>query len=266
MKKYFIHLNGTNVGPYSFEDLRSMRIQKTTPVWYDGLGNWQNAGDVSELQALFSSNATTFTTSQNYSKPGSRSTYNFTDDNLSGNIGGQKSGKNAAGIVAMIIVFVVAGIGFAVYTIQKNKREQMDQVISGFDDYQREQATTAQNDVQHTIDSITVALATEEAAIDYGTSSYSGRFNNYDGGILNVTGSDDKLAINLKYNSDNGCGGEISGEGTVLGENKLQVKTSSGCKLTIKYSKGFVTVEESTACIGDHGTKCSFDGIYSREK
>lgn len=262
MKKYFIHVNGSSVGPYSFEDLRAMRIQKTTPVWYDGLGNWRDAGEVAELRALFASNATTFQTSQNYSNPGSRSTYNFTDDNLSGNIGAKKTG-NFAAIIIVAVVLAIAGIGFAVYKIQENKRQRMEAIMNDLENYENQVNSEAQTDQE----SVTEEMAVPpEPEVDYGSSTYSGRFNNYSGGILKVIGSDEKnLAISLKYDDGYGCSGEVSGEGSVVSENKLQLRTSSGCKITIKYSTGFVMIEESTSCSGDHGTGCSFDGIYSKE-
>lgn len=53
MKKYFLHLYGQSVGPYSFEELRTMNFAPTTPVWFDGLGNWRNANQIPELQSLF---------------------------------------------------------------------------------------------------------------------------------------------------------------------------------------------------------------------
>lgn len=263
MKKYFIHVNGSSAGPYSLEDLRAMRIQKTTPLWYDGLGNWRNAGDVAEIKALFVSNATTFQTSQNYSKPDSRSTYNFTDDNLSGNIGAKKTG-NITAVIVIAVVLAIGGIGFAVYKIQENERERMDAIMNGLKNYEEQVKSEAYGDQDGTVKEIVPA---PEPEIDYGTSTYSGRFNNYSGGILKVVGSDEKnLSISLKYDNGYGCSGEISGEGSVISENKLQLRTTSGCKISIKYSTGFVMIEESTSCSGDHGTGCSFDGIYSKEK
>lgn len=264
MKKYFIHVNGSSVGPYSFEDLRAMRIQKTTPVWYDGLGAWKNSGDVPELRALFASNAATFTTSQNYSKPGSRSTYNFTNDNLSGNIGAEKSGKNTAAIVVTIVVLLFVGAGFFIYYQQQKKKERMEEMMNELvQEYQTEEGAADQA-IEEAIVEGPVAV---EEAMDYGASKYSGKFNNYSGGIIKVSGSNENnLTISIKFDESYGCSGEISGQAKLIDENKLQMRTSSGCKLTIKYSTGFVMVEESSACSGDHGSACTFEGIYSKEQ
>jgi preprotein translocase subunit YajC len=259
MKKYFIHVNGSNVGPYSFEDLRSMRIQKTTPVWYDGLGNWRNAGDVAELRALFASNASTFTTSQNYSKPGARSTYNFTDDNLSGNTSANKSGRNAVVIVIAVVILVFAVAGVFIYNQQQKKKRAMEEMMQTLEQYQTDESMDA---------IVEEAPVPEEIdATDYGTSSYSGRFNNYSGGMLKIIGSDENnLTVNLKLDDAYGCTGEISGTATVVDEKTIQVRTSSGCKIKISYSTGFVMVEEGNGCSSEHGSDCTFDGIYSKEK
>ncbi len=264
MKKYFIHANGSNAGPYSFEDLRAMRIQKTTPVWYDGLGNWTNAGDIDELNVLFTSNAATFTTSQNYSKPGTSPTYNFTDDNLSGNTGATKPVKSFAVILVGVVLFIVAIGGFVAYKIFE--QSQADRTLAEYSDYELEQKRI-ENGTQALIDSMNKAIAAAaESPTDYGITAYSGRFNDYNGGILIVAGSDDQhLIVTLIYNGT-GCSGTVSGEGSLISENLVQVKTSGGCKLTLKYSVGFVNVEESSGCNTKHGEGCSFDGIYSREK
>ena len=259
MKKYFIHVNGSSVGPYSFEDLRAMRIQKTTPVWYDGLGAWKNSGDVPELRGLFASNAATFTTSQNYSKPGSRSTYNFTDDNLSGNIGAQKSGKNAAAIIVAVVVMLFVGAGVFFYYLQERKKAEVEELMN-----QLVQEAETDRAIE---EAITDAPVVVEEVIDYGSSQYSGKFNNYSGGIIKVTGSDENnLTVSIKFDDSSGCNAEISGEGSKIADNKIQMRTNSGCKISIKYSTGFVTVEESAACSGHHGSGCTFEGIYSKEK
>ncbi len=264
MKKYFIHANGSNAGPYSLEDLRAMRIQKTTPVWYDGLGNWSNAGDVAELRGLFDSNAATFTTSQNYSKPGTRSTYDFTKDNLSGNIGAKTPGKNFAVIIVTVVLLFVGIGGFVAYRIFK--QSQAERIQAEFFDYDVEKERI-ENETQALIDSMNKTIEEAVPPSDYGSPTYAGRFNDYSGGILKVTGTDEQhLIVTLDYNDDAGCKGEISGEGSLISENLVQVKTSGGCKLTLKYSVGIVTVEESSGCSAKHGNGCSFDGIYSREK
>jgi hypothetical protein len=261
MKKYFLHLNGSSVGPYSYEDLRVMRIQKTTPVWYDGLGNWKNAGDVMELRGLFSSNASTFTTPQNYSNPAQRSTYNFQGDNLSGNIGQKKSNSTAIGVIIGVAVLIFVGAGIFIYVKKQQEERRMEEVMNDLQSYQDQNMPSTESESEAPPEVIV-----EAPSVDYGSSTYAGRFNNYNGGILTVIGSDENsLAVSLKLDPSYGCSGEVTGIATVIDDHKIQVKTSSGCKLTIKYSAGFVNITESSACGSERGESCSFDGIYSKE-
>jgi hypothetical protein len=264
MKKYFVHLNGRSVGPYTFEELRNMRIQPTTPVWFDGLGNWKNAGDVLELKGLFTANPQTFYQQQpNYSNPGgTRSSSTFTSTNLSGTVQRDNTSRNVIIIVVVVMVLVFAGIGAAVYYKQQ-KMKEMEEMLRT-DEYQR-----SQDEAQAIVDSLNAAgdTATNIVAMeDYGSSVYSGRFNNYSGGILTVKGSGTSdLEVTLEYNSADGCSGSVSGTAHEIEDHKIKLRTSDGCTLNIRYSTGFVEIEESAGCSSAHGSDCSFDGIYSKE-
>lgn len=55
MKKYFIHINNQQQGPFSLEELKNIGITGETPVWYEGLADWMKAGNSEELQSLFKS-------------------------------------------------------------------------------------------------------------------------------------------------------------------------------------------------------------------
>lgn len=52
MQKYFIHLQNQE-GPFTFEELKAKGLKRDTPVWFDGLPDWQRAADVEELRNLF---------------------------------------------------------------------------------------------------------------------------------------------------------------------------------------------------------------------
>ena len=43
MKKYFIYENQQQAGPFTFEELASKNIKAETPVWFEGLADWQRA-------------------------------------------------------------------------------------------------------------------------------------------------------------------------------------------------------------------------------
>ncbi len=55
MKKYYIHDGEDEQGPYNIEELKSKKINSTTPVWHNGLSNWTEAGKVDELNILLAS-------------------------------------------------------------------------------------------------------------------------------------------------------------------------------------------------------------------
>jgi hypothetical protein len=53
MSKYFLHIDGRQVGPYSKEELQQIRITRDTMLWFEGQEQWEEAGSVSELADLF---------------------------------------------------------------------------------------------------------------------------------------------------------------------------------------------------------------------
>lgn len=56
MKKYFYTDGHTNFGPFTLDELKYKNITTETYVWYEGMGDWKKANEVSELASLFSSN------------------------------------------------------------------------------------------------------------------------------------------------------------------------------------------------------------------
>ena len=49
----YIHANGSNMGPYSLEQLKDLGISPDTPVWYNGLPDWTPAGVAPAHSELF---------------------------------------------------------------------------------------------------------------------------------------------------------------------------------------------------------------------
>lgn len=50
---YFIHEGQMQTGPFSYDELKTKQIQPTTPVWREGLNEWVEASQLSELSGLF---------------------------------------------------------------------------------------------------------------------------------------------------------------------------------------------------------------------
>ena len=54
MIKYYLHDGLENKGPFSIEELKNQQIKKSTPIWKEGMEDWKNAADLSELEEIFS--------------------------------------------------------------------------------------------------------------------------------------------------------------------------------------------------------------------
>ncbi len=52
--EYYMIINGTQVGPYSKDQLLSHGLTPSTPVWKAGMGDWRAADTIDELRDLFS--------------------------------------------------------------------------------------------------------------------------------------------------------------------------------------------------------------------
>jgi len=55
MKKYYLHDGVSQQGPFDIEELKEKKVQKDTPIWYEGLENWMKVADVPELQSILPS-------------------------------------------------------------------------------------------------------------------------------------------------------------------------------------------------------------------
>ena len=56
MKSYFVSKNSQpKEGPFNLEQLKKIKIDKDTLVWYEGLEEWKNANEIDELKDLISS-------------------------------------------------------------------------------------------------------------------------------------------------------------------------------------------------------------------
>lgn len=51
--KIWVYLNGLQQGPYTFDQVKMLPLEPTTPVWYDGLSNWLPAAQAPLTAPLF---------------------------------------------------------------------------------------------------------------------------------------------------------------------------------------------------------------------
>lgn len=55
MKKYYIYINYQQDGPFSLEELKEMKINRETMIWFEGQNEWLQANKIDELKELFKS-------------------------------------------------------------------------------------------------------------------------------------------------------------------------------------------------------------------
>jgi len=52
MKKYFYTDGKEKFGPFSYDELKQLKLTRETRVWYYGLENWTILSEIEELQAI----------------------------------------------------------------------------------------------------------------------------------------------------------------------------------------------------------------------
>jgi hypothetical protein len=60
MKKYYLHNGTESSGPFDIEELKAKKITTKTPVWFEGMLHWKTAGEIPELNQLFTVNPPPF--------------------------------------------------------------------------------------------------------------------------------------------------------------------------------------------------------------
>lgn len=60
MKKYYLHNGTESSGPFDIEELKAKKITKASPVWFEGMLHWKTAGEIPELNHLFTINPPPF--------------------------------------------------------------------------------------------------------------------------------------------------------------------------------------------------------------
>lgn len=53
MEKKYYYLNGINkIGPITLEEFKQTNLDSKTLIWYEGLNDWQQASEISELKEI----------------------------------------------------------------------------------------------------------------------------------------------------------------------------------------------------------------------
>ena len=114
MKKYFLHNGTESSGPFSFDELRALKITKITPVWFEGMEKWKYAGDIEELYELVAITPPPFKVEEIIAPQPPKKVSNAAFLGLS---------KNS--FIAVIIIILVAST-FAINIFQNNRSEELE--------------------------------------------------------------------------------------------------------------------------------------------
>ncbi|AWG22400.1 hypothetical protein FFWV33_13135 [Flavobacterium faecale] len=53
MNSYFLHNGTDSIGPFTVEELKTMNLKSSTPIWSQGMPDWTTAAEIAELKPLF---------------------------------------------------------------------------------------------------------------------------------------------------------------------------------------------------------------------
>lgn len=53
MKQFYIFFENQQIGPLTFDDLKSRKITNETLVWFEGMEDWKKAAEIDELKVFF---------------------------------------------------------------------------------------------------------------------------------------------------------------------------------------------------------------------
>lgn len=126
MKKYFLHNETTQTGPFDIEELKTKNLKKDTPIWFEGLNEWTTIENVEELKNILLVVPPPFAAKPPLPPPIPKNTTNHKI--IEGNPKQTKSiGKSLLTIAGII---VLALIGYFVFSQMKYQQYQNDRVYS----------------------------------------------------------------------------------------------------------------------------------------
>jgi len=107
MKKYFLHTEKGQEGPFDIEELKIKNISKETPVWFDGIEDWTEAEKVTELKTIFSSGPPPFKKkSDSFTSKNEINPIIENNQNLNKTVGIKKY-VPILGILVLLLIFII---------------------------------------------------------------------------------------------------------------------------------------------------------------
>jgi hypothetical protein len=117
MKKFYIHINGIESGPFDIEELKSKNLTKSTSVWFDGLEGWTSADKVEELQILFQTSTPPPFDTQTKTPPPINKAEENNASSQTKNIPATPKKKSRTGLIVGLIILTVLICGGAMMII-----------------------------------------------------------------------------------------------------------------------------------------------------
>ena len=116
MKKYYLHNGTESSGPFDIEELKAKKITTKTPVWFEGMLHWKTAGEIPELNQLFTVNPPPFSP--------------ILTPKTEANVETEKVERKILGLsqstffITLAVIVILIGVTF-LKTIQENRRREL---------------------------------------------------------------------------------------------------------------------------------------------
>lgn len=179
MKKYFLHDGSQQSGPFELEELKSKKLNRDTPIWFEGLDEWTTINKVEELKELITSTPPPFISKMASPPP-------IPDSQTSTKISVERPNQrtlNGRKILVYISIIVLVLIGFFVFDQIKQQRYQ---------NYRQNTINAEEDNIANIRNNITSFVTAESS--DYQYSSLGGIYNLK----ITITNNTDYLIDNVK--------------------------------------------------------------------
>lgn len=179
MKKYFLYDGSQQTGPFDIEELKSKKLNKDMPIWFEGLDDWTTIDKVDELKEIFTVIPPPFVVKlepqARVQKPESQKT--VSSDNP------KQSSSSGRRLFINIGLVILGLIGYFIYTQIQHQQYQND----------RESEINAEEDTKRMIrNDITSYVIADRS--DYSYSEFGGISNLK----ISVTNNTDYLLDNVQ--------------------------------------------------------------------
>jgi hypothetical protein len=140
MKKYFTHDGKEQNGPFNINELRELKIDKESAIWYEGLSEWTIAGNVDELKEIFTKTPPPFE-KKITPPPIQKQSISFSEENSAKN-----KEKSSSSFATRLLLILIIGV-VIIYFISQNNRHTSGSSGSDYFDEEPKRENTYQEKV-----------------------------------------------------------------------------------------------------------------------